>query len=135
LLFYKVDFFNTKGKKILQTSSKYYCVDPSIKNAQNEFNIEDRGRILENIVLIELLRRNYEVTVGKLRHREIDFVASKGKDRIYIQVASRLDTNEIKKREYGNLQSIRDSYKKIVITEERVNFVDDNGIETVNIVN
>jgi predicted AAA+ superfamily ATPase len=129
--------FDAKGKKILQTSSKYYCIDVAIKNIQSNFFIKDRGKLLENIVFLELLRRGYEVRVGKLRDgKEIDFIAQKENDPdlIYIQVVTTLDTDKIKEREYGNLTSIRDSHKKMVITEDQVNFTDKQGIKTINVV-
>ncbi|MDR3329916.1 MAG: ATP-binding protein [Mycoplasmataceae bacterium] len=135
LLIYKLNFYNTKSKAILDVSSKYYSVDTGLKNVFNDFGIEDYGRLLENIVFIELLRRGFSVYVAKLRgNKEVDFVAKKEKELIYIQVADRLSTEAIKEREYGNLNRLRDNYKKIVITRDRLNFINDKGIETINIV-
>jgi predicted AAA+ superfamily ATPase len=133
-LFTKVRFFNTKGKKILITAGKYYCVDQGLRNSYSDFEIVNRGSLLENIVLNELMIRGYDVYIGKTRSGEIDFVTKKDSQYMYIQVASKLDKESTKKREYDRLLEINDYFKRLVITEEQVHFTDKSGIETINIV-
>jgi predicted AAA+ superfamily ATPase len=134
LLIHPVSFYDTSGKRVLKTSKKYYSVDHGLKNALGDFKITDRGFLLENIVYNELIARNYKVNTGKMRYGEIDFVAIKESEIIYIQVANTLNTEKIKKREYGNLMAIKDNYKKMVITEDRVNFINDKGVLTINVI-
>ncbi|MDR2846790.1 MAG: ATP-binding protein [Mycoplasmataceae bacterium] len=135
LLLYKVDFFNTTGKRILQTSGKYYSVDNGIRNAQNNFNMTNDGSLLENIVYIELLRRGYSVTVGKLRDgREIDFVAVNGNQTTYFQVTQSLNSPTVREREIGNLRSIKNSFRKIVLSQFDRNEISADGIQIINLI-
>jgi predicted AAA+ superfamily ATPase len=133
LIIYKNPYYDLKGKRVLNTSSKYYCVDTGIKNVNTNFKNE--GKLLENIAFLELLRNNYEVYSLKLRNeKEIDFLIIKDHKKTYIQVAKNLDTEKIKNREIGNLISINDNNRKIVIVCEGESYVDDNGIEIINII-
>jgi predicted AAA+ superfamily ATPase len=129
--------FDANGKRMLEYSGKYYMVDTGLRNSQCRFDISNLGAIYENIVFLELQRRGYVVSVGKLRNgKEIDFVATKDKELIYIQVAVTLENDKIKEREYGNLKSIRDSFKKIIIIGDEIDSIDSStGIEVINIAN
>ncbi|WP_297814943.1 ATP-binding protein [uncultured Lactobacillus sp.] len=113
-LFYKADRYDISGRKILASQGKYYLVDTGLRTQALGERINDRGSILENIVYIELLRRGYQVQIGKLADKEIDFIATKPHDKEYIQVTYTLPENST--RETDNLLQIPNNYKKIVIT-------------------
>jgi predicted AAA+ superfamily ATPase len=136
LLIYRVSFFSTLGKRILNTSCKYYSVDTGIKNAQRDFKILNIGSQIENIVYIELLRREYDVAVGKLYDgREIDFIATKFDETLYIQVTENaLSTPELVKREIGNLQSLKSNKQKIVLSLYDATHETENGIKIINLI-
>lgn len=113
-LFYKANRYDISGRKILSSQGKYYLVDTGLRMEALGEHANNRGSILENIVYIELLRRGYQVQIGKLENKEIDFIASKVDDKQYIQVTYQLPENST--RETDNLLQIPDNYKKIVIT-------------------
>lgn len=119
-IIYKVPRFDIKGKEVLKTLEKYYIVDTGIRNITLGFKSSDVGHIIENIVYFELLRRGYDITVGKKDSLEIDFVATTPDDKKYFQVTlSMLDEN-VRKRELKSLQSINDNYEKTVITLDKI---------------
>lgn len=113
-LFYKADRYDIRGRKILASQGKYYLIDTGLRTQALGERINDRGSILENLVYIELLRRGYQVQIGKLEDKEIDFIATKTNDKEYIQVTYTLPENST--RETDNLLQIPNNYKKIVIT-------------------
>jgi len=115
-LFYPVKRQEIEGKKILSVQEKYYIVDHGIREAVIGDNMANINMILENIVFLELIRRGYEVTVGKYAQKEIDFIAQKQAKTIYIQVCYILATQETREREFGVYRNIKDNYPKYVLS-------------------
>ncbi len=128
-----VQRYDIKGKKLLASGEKYYAVDLGLRNVIKSSNEIDFNKLYENIVYLELLSRGYDVKVGKTDNYEIDFVAYKGKERIYIQVCYLLASPETVEREFGNLERINDNYPKYVISGDLPDF-SRNGIRHFNII-
>lgn len=131
---YRIPKYELKGKKILKTQGKYYFVDNGLKNILSGFSSYDSGSSYENIVCMELLRRGYEVYVGKYNDLEIDFIAISPKEKIYYQVARSILSEEVENREKRSLLAIDDNYKKVILTMDNAYNKVIDGIEVVNIV-
>ena len=131
-LFYKINRYDLEGKKIVTVNEKYYCADHGLREALFGKNIQNIDQVLENIVCLELLRRNYKVYVGKKGDLEIDFIAEKQGKKIYVQVAYLLANEETIKREFSVYNFVKDSYPKYVVSMDDLDF-SQNGIIHKNI--
>lgn len=131
---YRIPRYELKGKQLLKTQGKYYFVDNGLKNILSGFSSYDSGSSYENIVCMELLRRGYEVYVGKYNDLEIDFIAISPEEKIYYQVARSILSEEVENKEKRSLLAIDDNYKKVILTMDNAYNKVIDGIEVVNIV-
>lgn len=125
--------YNIHGKRIFEIGEKYYFENLGIRNAIWGYRLEDRGKIIENVVHNHLLYLNYTVTVGALKDKEIDFIAEKNGEKIYFQVALQLKEEKTIEREFGNLLAIKDNYPKKVITLDEFTGSSVQGIEVLHL--
>lgn len=133
-VFYEIKRFDIKGKDYLRTLSKYYIVDIGLRNYLLGFRDVDTGHIIENIVYFELLRRGYDVAVGKLDDKEIDFIATNAETKLYIQVTESMNDPSTRERELAPLRKVRDNYRKLVITHECLSPITEDGIQIVKLM-
>ena len=131
-VFYEIQRFDIKGKEYLKTLGKYYIVDIGLRNYLLGNRGGDSGHILENIIYFELLKRGYEVSVGKIDNKEIDFIATKTNEKKYIQVTETMTSEETRLRELAPLTMVRDNYEKLIITMDKPIITDVDGIKIVN---
>ena len=125
---YKITGYDIKGKQQLDSNAKYYVSDLGLRYFILGRKIGDFGHILENVIYLELLRRGYEVYIGKSNNYEVDFVAINNKGKIYIQVAETLKGNDTLERELRSLKKINDNYEKIILTLDKIPLGNDEGI-------
>lgn len=131
---YQANRYNIKGKEYLKTLEKYYVVDIGLRYALLGQSSTDVGRILENIVYLELIRRGFDVYVGKVNELEVDFVAMDGKKTVYYQVAATVRDENTLKRELASLEKIADHYQKIILSLDDDPEADYNGIRRINVL-
>lgn len=133
-ILHKCSRYDLQGKDILKTQEKFYLADVSLRYSVLGYTVDSIAASLENIVYLELKRRGYDVYIGKIKDKEIDFVATKQNEKIYVQVTQEIKSEKIQKREYEQLLEIRDNYPKYVVMAD--NFAGGNyeGIKTMNIV-
>lgn len=132
-VFYEIKRFDIKGKGYLRTLGKYYIVDIGLRNYLLGFRDMDTGHIIENIVYFELIRRGYDVAIGKVDEREVDFIAVNVDTKRYIQVTESMNDPSTRERELVPLRKIRDNYEKLVITNECQNPITQDGIKIVKL--
>ena len=133
-IFFSVGRYDVKGKQLLKTLGKNYIIDMGFRNMLLGYRDADRGHILENIVYLELLRRDYRVYIGKVGDTEVDFVAEKPEDKVYIQVTESMLFPETRERELRPLQMIPDNYEKNVLSMDRDFIRSYNGIKSLNLL-
>ena len=133
-ILHKCSRYDLQGKDILKTQEKFYLADVSLRYSVLGYTVDSVVASLENIVYLELKRRGYDVYIGKIKDKEIDFVATKQNEKIYVQVTQEIKSEKTQKREYEQLLEIRDNYPKYVVMAD--NFAGGNyeGIKTMNIV-
>ncbi len=133
-IIYRANRYDLKGKSFLKTLEKYYIIDTGIRNQLTGLRNTDYGHMLENIIFFELLRRGFSVAIGKVGTLEVDFIATKSKEKIYYQVCATIIDEETRERELRPLRAISDQYKKIILTMDRNIYNDYEGIKNVNII-
>lgn len=125
--------YDVQGKEILKTQEKFYLADPALRYSVLGYSSDSVAAMLENVIYLELLRRGYEVHVGKLHNTEIDFIATNQENKIYIQVTQEIGSQETEKREYGRLLDIRDNYPKYVLRTDAFAGGNYEGIKTMHV--
>ena len=131
----QVERYNLVGKKILTSGGKMYFEDFGLRNAiVGGLKLTDIQKILENAVYMHLVRNNYKVFVGQMRDKEIDFIAERGSEKCYIQVAYKLQLDKTIDREFGNLLNIKDNFPKMVVTMDELAGTDYQGIQHIHIL-
>lgn len=132
-LLHRCSRYDLKGKEILKTQEKFYLADVSLRYSVMGYNSNSVASSLENIVFLELCRRGYTVNIGKIGDAEIDFVGKRQNEKIYVQVAQRINSEKTEKREYNRLLEIRDNYPKYVLTTDEFAGGNYEGIKTMHI--
>ncbi len=134
-VFYNIKRYDIKGKEYLKTQGKYYISDLGLRNYLLGSKNTDRGHILENVVYMELKNRGYRVYIGKIDEKEIDFIATKQNEKLYIQVTETMSDEKTRQRELAPLKAIKDNYEKIVLTTDTLfTNTDDDGIKILNLI-
>lgn len=132
--FYDIKRFDIKGKEFLRTLGKYYIVDIGLRNYLLGFRDRDSGHAIENVVYFELLRRGYDVSIGKIDNSEVDFIATNTNDKMYAQVTEAMTSEDVRKRELAPLQKISDNYEKIVLSLNPGMDSSYDGIKSINLI-
>lgn len=133
-VFFSVGRYDIKGKQLLKTLGKDYIIDMGFRNMLLGYRDADRGHIIENIVFLELLRRDYRVYIGKVGETEVDFIAEKPDDKVYIQVTESMQSPETRERELRPLRLIPDNYEKTVLSMDRSFIHSYDGIKVENLI-
>lgn len=133
--FYDIKRFDIKGREYLRTLGKYYIVDIGLRNYLLGFRNRDSGHALENVVYFELLRRGYDVAIGKVDNAEVDFIATKTDEKLYVQVTESMVSEDVRRRELAPLQKINDNYEKIVLSLDTGLDASYDGIKSLNLIN
>ena len=132
--FYDIKRFDIKGKEYLRTLGKYYIVDIGLRNYLLGFRDRDSGHTIENIVYFELIHRGYDVAIGKVDNSEIDFIATKADDKMYVQVTESMASEDVRKRELAPLQKVNDNYEKIILSLNPGLDSSYDGIKSINLI-
>lgn len=132
--FYDIKRFDIKGKEYLRTLGKFYVVDMGLRNYLLGFRNRDSGHAIENVVYFELLRRGYDVAIGKVDTAEVDFIATKTDEKLYVQVTESMVSEGVRRRELAPLQKIRDNYEKIVLSMDTGLDSSYDGIKSLNLI-
>ncbi len=133
-IFYSANRYDVKGKQLLKTLEKNYIIDIGFRNMLLGYRDVDRGHVIENIVFLELVRRDYKVYIGKVGETEVDFVAEKPNEKLYIQVTESMQSQETRERELRPLRMIADNYEKIILSMDR-NYINSyEGIKAINLI-
>jgi predicted AAA+ superfamily ATPase len=125
--------YDLQGKEILKTQEKFFVCDPAMKYSVLGYTPDSVAAMLENVVYIELLRRGYDVYIGQLADGEIDFVATKQENKLYIQISEQILSDKTEQREYGRLLSIRDNYPKYVLRTDEFAGGNQDGVKTMHV--
>lgn len=133
-IFYSVGRYDVKGRQLLKTLGKNYIIDIGFRNMLLGYRDADHGHIIENIVFLELLRRDYRVYIGKVGETEVDFVAEKPNNKIYIQVTESMQSPQTRERELRPLRMIPDNYEKIILSMDRSYINSYDGIKSLNLL-
>lgn len=133
--YYDIKRFDIKGKEYLRTLGKHYIVDIGLRNYLLGFRNRDSGHAIENVVYFELLRRGYDVAIGKVDNAEVDFIATKTDEKLYVQVTESMVSEDVRRRELAPLQKINDNYEKIVLSLDTGLDASYDGIKSLNLIN
>lgn len=125
--------FDVQGKEILKTQEKFYLADTALRHSVLGYSADSTAAMLENAIYLELKRRGYDVYVGKLDNGEIDFIATRQENKLYIQVTQEIGSPETERREYGRLLDIRDNYPKYVLRTDAFAGGNHEGIKTIHV--
>ena len=132
-IIFPIQRYDIQGKELLKTLGKNYIIDLGFRNMLLGYRGTDRGHIIENVVFLELIRRDYRVYIGKVGSTEVDFVAEKPNEKIYVQVTESMQSPETRERELKPLRAIKDNYEKIVISMDRDYINSYDGIKAINL--
>lgn len=133
-IIYSINRYDIKGKQLLKTLGKNYLVDMGFRNLLLGYLDADLGHIIENLVFLKLLRRHYRVYIGNVGENEIDFIAEKPEEKIYIQLTESMQSPETQQRELRPLQMIPDNYEKIILSMDRSFITSYDGIKSINLI-
>lgn len=130
-LVYELERYDLKGRKVFSRNNKFYGVDPGLRTSLTSGKNKDYGHILENLVFLELLRRDYKIYTGEIDNYEVDFICDKNEEIIYIQVSMSLIDEKTREREFRSLKMIEDNYPKFILSLDTLDF-SESGIKNIN---